>query len=299
MMQTVYVTNPMLKPMLSYLDPELTVLGAWDTEVNFHQVEALATTVWETINADYLSRFPCLKVICHLGIGTDNIDREYLQQHQIILNSQPHAGIHDTSELAFTLMLSLARKIIPNHEYARANHWSERKARFLGNHLLGKQLGLVGLGQIGSRIARFAEAFGMEINYTARSQKDNSYRFYEHLHELASASDFLILCCAGGPETYHLIDENILQCLGPNSYLINVSRGSVIKQNALIEALKKGLIAGAGLDVFSQEPEIPLELRELPNVILSPHMGSSTHENLDLMFRLQATQLNEYFAVTV
>lgn len=294
MSASVYVSNTFLKPMLTKLDKEWAVYGSWDSVMNKESVIALATTVWDDINEAFMRQFPNLKIVCHLGIGTDNLDKEYIKKHDITLLSQPQAGIHDTSELALTLMLSLARKIIPNHLYAKANHWIENKPRFLGNNLLGKRLGLVGYGQIGQRIAKFASALDMTISYTARSNKNNEYHYYPEVTQLARNSDFLVLCCAGGQETQHIINAEVLEALGTDGYLINVARGSVVDQEALISALNNKRIAGAGLDVFCDEPAIPSTLRDLENVILSPHMGSSTHENLQLMYQLQANQLNQF-----
>ncbi len=278
------------------LHPKWNIISGWNTTTNVtqQQVTALATTVWDRIDASYLSQFPNLKIITHLGIGTDNIDKEYLINHDITLLSQPNAGVHDTAELALTLMLTLARKIIPNHNYARANHWIENKSKSPGNHLHGKQLGLVGLGQIGSAIARFAQAFGMNIAYTARNKKENAYTYYSDINHLANASDFMIICCSANTDSHHLVNKTVLEHLGANGYLINVARGCIIDQNALIQALSERTIAGAGLDVYDNEPEIPSSLRALDNVVLSPHMGSSTYENLEGMFRLQAEQLNHY-----
>lgn len=294
MSYSVYITNQFLKPLLPLLSQDWNSTGCWNSDLNNQEVRALATTVWDPINADYLSQFPNLKIICHLGIGTDNIDKNYLKKHQITLLAQPNAGVHDTAELALTLMLSLARKIIPNDKYIRANQWVENKPRFLGNHLFEKQLGLVGFGQIGSTIAQFAAAFGMNIAYTTRNKLENNYTYYPDVTSLASASDFLIVCCSGGSETQHLINQSVLAHLGSNGYLINVARGSVVDQTALIDALNHGIIAGAGLDVYAEEPEVPIALRTHDNVVLSPHMGSSTQENLDSMFKLQADQLNDY-----
>ena len=295
MNRSIFVTNPLLKSILPYINPTLSVIGCWDEDFDKKTVYAMATSVWDTIDATFLSTFPNLKSICHLGVGTDNIDKNYLQQHDIELHSQPLAGIHDTAELAVTLMLSLARKIIQNDSYTRLNHWAENKPRFVGNNLLGKQLGLVGMGKIGSTIARFASAFDMKISYTARSNKNNGYLYYDNITQLAQDSDFLILCCSGGADTFQLIDKSILEKLGATGYLVNVSRGSVINEQDLIHALQTGLIAGAGLDVYSQEPNIAEAFKTLNNVILSPHMGSSTKENLEAMFKLQAQQLNESF----
>jgi lactate dehydrogenase-like 2-hydroxyacid dehydrogenase len=291
MRKSVYITNAFLKPILPLLNRDWHAVGSWDSSVDKQSITALATTVWDPIDAQFLSQFPNLNIICHLGLGTDNLDKDYLTNHHITLLSQPHAGVYDTSELALTLMLSLARKIIPNHQYTRNNQWAQRAQ---GNHLRGKQLGLVGLGQIGSTIAKLALAFEMHIAYHARNKLVNDYRYYIDVNSLAAHSDFLIVCCAGGSETFHLINQSTLEHLGPNGYLINVARGSIVDEVALIQALQNATIAGAGLDVYAHEPEVPEALRMLDNVVLSPHMGSSTKENLHLMFTLQAQQLNDY-----
>lgn len=296
MIQTVCLTNQFIKSVIPLLKPEWNIISGWSsiTDTAKQQVTGLATTVWDNIDARYLTQFPNLKIIAHLGIGTDNIDTQYLVNHDVALFSQPNAGIHDTAELALTLMLTLARKIIPNHNFTQENHWIENKTKHLGTHLHGKHLGLVGLGQIGSTIARFAQALGMNIAYTARSKKDNAYTYYSDVNSLASASDFLIICCSANSDSHRLINKTVLEHLGSNGYLINVARGSIVDENALIHALTERTIAGAGLDVYSNEPEVPLALRTLDNVVLSPHMGSSTRENLDHMFHLQAQQLNNY-----
>lgn len=295
---TVYLTNQFISPIISLLLPQWNIVSGWKNtpSIETQQVTALATTVWDKIDSHFLAQFSNLKLVCHLGIGTDNIDVTYLKQKNITLFSQPNAGIHDTAELALTLMLSLARKIIVNDRYTRANHWIENQPKNLGNHLLGKHLGLVGLGQIGSTIAKFSHALGMNIGYTARNKKDNSYTYYSDVNALASVSDFLIICCTANAESHHLIDKTVLEHLGTDGYLINVARGSIVDQNALIDALSKRIIAGAALDVYSNEPEVPLSLRTMDNVVLSPHMGSSTQENLQHMFQLQAQQLNCYLS---
>lgn len=294
MSHSVFLTNQILKSIIPFLHKDWNVSDSNEPLIRFEQITALASSVWESIDADYLVRFPNLKVICHLGIGTDNIDLNYLKKHNIVLLAQPNAGVHDTAEMAFTLMLSLARKIMANDQYIRSNQWAAHKPRSLGNHLLGKQIGLIGLGQIGSMIARFASAFEMNIAYCARNELNNSYTYYKDVNSLALASDFLIVCCSGGVQTQHLVNESVLRDLGTNGYLINVARGSVVDEQALIYALTHGVIAGAGLDVFANEPNVPESLVSLKNVILSPHMGSSTEENLNLMFQLQAEQLNDF-----
>ncbi|HAU1319369.1 TPA: dihydrofolate reductase [Legionella pneumophila] len=296
MKPSVYLTNQFLEPIIPMLIPDWNIIHGWKVAagMEYSKVEALATTVWDQIDHSFLMQFPNLKIISHLGIGTDNIDIHFLKQNHIILHSQPNAGVHDTAELAIALLLTLTRKIILNDRYTRNNDWIEQKPRFRGNHLLGKQLGLVGFGQIGVKVAQFAEPFGLKIAYTARSQKNSPYLYCPTAAGLASISDFLIICCSGGVETQHIINKQVLDNLGPEGYLINVARGSIVDQNALIDALQRRAIAGAGLDVYQYEPEVPLALRQLDNVVLSPHMGSSTKENLNQMFQLQAKHLNQY-----
>ncbi|MCW8396709.1 dihydrofolate reductase [Legionella sp. PATHC039] len=298
MKPSVYLTNQFLEPIIPMLIPDWNIIHGWKmaSGVDQSRVVALATTVWDQIDHSFLMQFPNLKIISHLGIGTDNIDLNFLKQNHIILHSQPNAGVHDTAELAIALLLALSRRVILNDRYTRNNEWVEKKPRFLGNHLLGKQLGLVGFGQIGEKIAQFAEPFGLKIAYTARSQKNSPYLYCPTAANLASISDFLIICCSGGVETQHLINKQVLDNLGAEGYLINVARGSIVDQNALIDALQRHTIAGAALDVYQYEPEVPFALRQLDNVVLSPHMGSSTKENLNQMFQLQAKHLSQYLS---
>lgn len=289
----VYIANPFLKPLIPLLDEDWRIHCAWDAPVQEKTV-CMATTVWDKIDEKFLNQFPALKMISHLGIGLDNFDLSAIQNRSIRLESQPEAGIHDTSELALALMLGLSRKVHLNDRYVRDNQWPARQPRHLGNHLFNKRLGLIGLGKIGRTIAGFAQALGMTINYTASSPKNCDYHYFNDVGSLAEQSDYLVVCCSGGEQTRHLIDKDVLRHLGPQGYLINVSRGSVVDEPALIEALKEGLIAGAALDVYADEPQVPDELKQMDKVLLSPHMGSSTHENLEAMFKLQASQLNGY-----
>ncbi|WP_367606769.1 NAD(P)-dependent oxidoreductase [Legionella sp. W05-934-2] len=289
----VYIANPFLKPLIPLLHQDWTIQCAWDT-IGEDNIVCMATSVWDKVDDEFLNQFPLLKMISHLGIGLDNIDLKAIQNKDIQLESQPQAGIHDTSELALALLLSLTRKLQLNDRYIRDNKWPAREPRCLGNNLYNKRLGLVGLGKIGKTIARFAQPFGMIINYTASSPKESDYHYFQDVNSLAKHSDYLVICCSGGEQTKHLINKEVLSLLGPQGYLINVSRGSVLDEQALIDALQKHTIAGAALDVFTNEPHVADELKQMENVLLSPHMGSSTHENLEAMFNLQACQLNNY-----
>lgn len=296
MKPVVYFINDFLKPVISSLNKDWIVYTA-DMSLGHEQkaqVKAIATSVWDKLDSVFLSQFPNLELLCHLGIGTDKIDTAFLKSKNIKLICQPQAGVYDTAELAISLMLCLARKIVPNHLYTAENQWPGGQKRNLGHHLYGKKLGLLGLGQIGLKIAEFAQVFSMDIAYAARSPKDKPYRFFHSIEKLADWSDFLIICCSGGISTKHLVNASVIEALGSSSYLINVARGSVVDEQALIQALENKSIAGAALDVYENEPEIPVALRKMDQVLHSPHMGSSTHENLDKMYRLQARQLNEY-----
>lgn len=295
MQSIVYISNSFLEPIISRLDANWQVYCAWDEqEVDTRQVRALATTVWDRIDRDYLDRFPRLQLICHLGIGLDNLDLATIEARGIQLCSQPQAGIHDTAELAVALTLGLSRKIAVNDHYVRSGQWAAGQPKQLGNHLLGKRVGLLGFGQIGQMIAKFLQPFGVELSYCARRPGVTNLAYFANPVALAEAVDYFIVCCTGGETTRHLVDARLLSALGKQGYLINVARGSVVDEPALLAALQAGQIAGAALDVYAQEPGINPAFYDLDNVLLSPHMGSSTHENLQAMFALQASQLNGF-----
>jgi lactate dehydrogenase-like 2-hydroxyacid dehydrogenase len=201
----------------------------------------------------------------------------------------------DVADLAIGLLIAAARRIPQADRFVRANEWTHGPIA-LGRKVTGGRLGLVGMGRIGQAIAERALAFRMEVAYTSRSPRAGvPYAYHPDPVSLAAAVDFLVVITPGGAATKGLIDARVLQALGPAGYLVNVARGSVVDEAALIEALHHGTIAGAGLDVFANEPNVPEALRTLPNVVLTPHIGSATKQTREAMGQLTFDNLHAHF----
>jgi lactate dehydrogenase-like 2-hydroxyacid dehydrogenase len=202
----------------------------------------------------------------------------------------------DVADLAIALMLSIGRQVPQSDQFVRANRWVEGGFP-LTRKVTGSKLGIVGIGRIGQAIAKRAAAFDMDISYTARSAKaDIPYAYESDVVKLAAKVDFLIVITPGGAGTRHLINAQVLKALGPDGYLINVARGSVVDEAALIEALHNKTIAGAALDVYVDEPRVPEALRQLPNVVLTPHMASGTAQTRKAMSDLALANLQAHLA---
>jgi hydroxypyruvate reductase len=256
----------------------------------------VTSAVYGTDN-DLLGRLPNLEVVTSFGVGYDAVDVDYLASRGIRLSNTPDVLNKAVAETALALMLGLSRKISQAERFVRAGQWPTGKFP-LGNDLAGKTCGIVGLGKIGKTIATRAAAFEMDIAYFRRGEAypDVPYTHYADLEALARDADYLIIIVPGGPDTEKLIDARVLKALGPTAYLINVARGSVVDEKALIAALQAGDIAGAALDVFEDEPNAPAELFELDQVVLTPHIGSGTVETRQAMADLVFANLSRFFA---
>lgn len=228
------------------------------------------------ISREFIARFPALEIISVFGVGYDGVDAVAARERGIEVTNTPDVLTEDVADFAMMLLLATARRAVHADRFARSGAW--RNGAFpLTAKVNGARLGIVGLGRIGKAIARRAVAFDMEIAYHNRSpQSDVAYRYVANLRTLAAEVDFLILSMPGGSDTRALINAEVLDALGPQGFLINVARGSVVDQDALTQALQDGRIAGAGLDVFANEPAIPEALTRLDNVTLTPHMASGT-----------------------
>ena len=244
-----------------------------------------------------MNQLPALEMVSIMGVGYDGVDVPAALERRVPVTHTPGVLNDEVADLAIGLMLSVARRIPQADYYVRTGRWAKDGAMPLTRKVSGARLGIVGLGRIGQAIATRAEAFGMSIAYTARSAKPGlSYGFYPTAQALAAQVDFLIVITPGGDSTRHLINANVLKALGPNGYLINVARGSVIDQSALIEALQKGLIAGAALDVFENEPHAPEALWVMDNVVLTPHIASATQQTRQAMADLATANLQAHFS---
>lgn len=260
------------------------------------RIIGIATAAPVGVPAAVMAALPELRVISCRGVGLDKIDLEAAKQREIQVAGTFGMLSDCVADMAFALLLDCARQLSAADRFVRAGKWQQ--ARYpLTTRLSGKRLGIVGLGQIGRMVAKRASGFDMQVAYTNRRRADGvAYRFEPELVELARWSDFLVIAAAGGADTHHLIDARVLEALGPSGYLVNVSRGSVVDEAALLEALLEGRIAGAGLDVFAHEPNIPQAFLSLDNVVLAPHMGSGTVETREAMEDLVLENLRAFFS---
>ncbi len=247
------------------------------------RIVGVAGTGEASVPRSLLAQLPQAKVVSVFGVGYDGVDVGAAIEFGIPVTHTPDVLTDDVADLAMGLVLSVGRAIPQADQFVRAGRWPAGPIA-LARKVSGARMGIVGLGRIGKAIAQRAKAFGMSIAYTARSEKpDSGFTFFPSTLELAAHVDFLVAITPGGTGTRHLINAQVLQALGPRGFLINVARGSVVDESALIEALQKGTIAGAGLDVFAHEPQVPEALWRLSNVVLTPHMASATTETRQAM----------------
>jgi lactate dehydrogenase-like 2-hydroxyacid dehydrogenase len=247
------------------------------------RIVGVAGTGEASVPRNLLAQLPQAKVVSVFGVGYDGVDVGAAIEFGIPVTHTPDVLTDDVADLAMGLVLSVGRAIPQADQFVRAGRWPAGPIA-LARKVSGARMGIVGLGRIGKAIAQRAKAFGMSIAYTARSEKpDSGFTFFPSPLELAAHVDFLVAITPGGTGTRHLINAQVLQALGPRGFLINVARGSVVDESALIEALQQGTIAGAGLDVFAHEPQVPEALWRLSNVVLTPHMASATTETRQAM----------------
>ena len=256
----------------------------------------LATSARWGADAALIKALPNLKVISSFGVGYDTIDVAAATQRGIMVGNTPDVLNDCVADTAFGLLLDVGRGMSASERFVRRGDW-QRGAFALQTRVSGKRLGILGLGRIGRAIAKRASGFDMDIRYHNRHRVgDVGFTYEPSLEALARWADFLVVASAGGPETRHLVSAKVLAALGPDGFLVNISRGSVIDEAALVEALVNNKIAGAGLDVFENEPQVPEALMSLDNVVLLPHIGSGTHETRQAMADLTMANLRSYFA---
>jgi len=247
------------------------------------RILGVAATGEALVPGSLLRQLPQARVVSVFGVGYDGVDVTAAIEQGIPVTHTPGVLTDDVADLAMGLVLAVGRQIALADQFVRAGRWPEGPLA-LGRKVSGARMGIVGMGRIGKAIAQRAQAFGMSIAYTSRSPKsDLPHRYLPDAASLASQCDFLVVITPGGAGTRHLINAQVLQALGPQGFLINVARGSVVDEQALIEALQQGTIAGAGLDVFADEPRVPSALWSLPQVVLTPHMASATAQTRQAM----------------
>jgi lactate dehydrogenase-like 2-hydroxyacid dehydrogenase len=277
--------------------PFLGAKAASELEKAAGHIRGIASGVsHEPLNDAYLARFPKVEILSSCGVGYDHVDAKAAAKRGIIVTNTPDVLTEEVADTAIGLLISTVRRLPQADAYLRAGKWLEEAFPFTDT-LRGKTMGVVGLGRIGAAIAKRAEAFGLGIAYHSRSAKPAApYPYYPTLEALAAAVDILMVITPGGAGTRHLVNAKVLEALGPKGVLINISRGSVVDERALIEALKAGKIASAGLDVFEHEPKVPAELIAMDNVVLFPHVGSASVHTRNAMGQLTVDNLKSWFA---
>ena len=249
------------------------------------------------IDAAFMQRFPKLEQISSFGVGYDHVDAKWAGEHGIIVTHTPEVLNEEVADTALGLLLCTVREFPQAERYLRAGKWPQAQYPLTKATLRNRTVGMAGMGRIGKAIARRLEAFGVPVVYHARNpQKGVSYKYYSKLLDMARDVDTLMVIVPGGPSTAKMVDAEVLKALGPNGILINMARGSVVDEPALIEALKNRTIYSAGLDVFANEPHVPKELMEMEHVCLFPHLGSSTEVTRAAMDQLVVDNLLAWVA---
>ena len=241
-----------------------------------------------------LDRLTALEIISLLSVGYDRVDVAAAAARGIRVTNTPDVLSDDVADLAIAMLIMVSRRLRQADRLVRAGGWRVQDPVF-GTAATGKRLGILGLGRIGRAIAQRAVSMGIEIAYTNRNKTDVPYRFVPDLITLARESDILIVAAAAGLETYHLVNRQVIEALGPDGILINVARGNMVDEDAMTDALRTGQLGGAGLDVFEHEPYVHEALLKLENVVLTPHIGSATVETRTEMGDLVIANLTAYF----
>ncbi len=249
------------------------------------------------IDGAFMSRFPNLEIVSSFGVGYDHVDAKWAGEHGIIVTNTPDVLNEEVADTALGLLLCTVREFPQADRYVRAGKWPQGAYRLTPATLRDRTVGMVGMGRIGKAIARRLEAFGVPVVYHSRNpQAGVSYKYYPRLIDMARDVDTLMVIVPGGAATKNLIDAEVLKALGPNGILINMARGSVVDEQALIKALKERTIMSAGLDVFVNEPQVPQELIEMDHVVLFPHLGSASVSTRKAMDQLVVDNLASWFS---
>jgi hydroxypyruvate reductase len=298
----ILIKGPMLPSLQQKVEQHFNAIRYWELAdphawLREHggQIRGIVTSGSYGATAELMEQLPSLEGIFNFGVGYDSTDIAAAKARGVVVTNTPNVLDDCVADSALALMLDVMRRISESDRFVRGGEWL--KNRFpLATKLGGKKLGIVGLGNIGQAIAKRAVAFDMEILYHNRSPKAGvDYQYFANLDDMIAACDVLVLAVPGGKATEKLINADRLKRLGSQGYLINISRGTVVDEQALIEALQAGAIAGAGLDVFEHEPEVPASLIAMQNVVLTPHLGSATVETRFDMGELVWKNLDGWF----
>ncbi|CAN1262998.1 Hydroxyphenylpyruvate reductase [Linum perenne] len=300
----------MMCPTYSYLEQELqsrfNLFKLWQQapsqlprffESNQSTIKAVVGNARVGADAELIDALPNLEIVASFSVGFDKIDLGKCKEKGIRVTNTPDVLTDDVADLGIGLILGVLRKICPCDEFVRSGKWQHGDFGLTTKQFSGKSVGIVGMGRIGSAIAKRAEAFGCSISYHSRSQKPfKDYKYYDNIMDLARNCSILVVACSLTEETHHIINREVINALGPEGILINVGRGAHVDEPELVSALLEGRLAGAGLDVYENEPEVPEALISLENVVLVPHVGSDTVETCKAMADLVIANLEAHFS---
>lgn len=272
--------------LFTYAETDLNADGA--------RFEYLLTNGGAGLATKDMNKLPKLRLISCYGVGYDAIDAIEAAKRGIIVTHTPDVLNAEVATTALMLMMACYRELLRDDAWVRSGNWSAQGEAPLTRSVDDQKVGLVGMGRIGQEIARKLEPFNADISYYARNVRDVAYRYEPDLTALARQVDCLIVITPGGPSTFHLINRDVIEALGPSGTLINVARGSVVDEAALVECLTQGKLGWAGLDVFEAEPSVPNALKALSNVVLLPHVGSATYETRRAMGQLVVDNLVDH-----
>jgi lactate dehydrogenase-like 2-hydroxyacid dehydrogenase len=299
----ILVITPVYAPTLAVLEREFVVHKLWeasDADAYIKTVSAnvrgVVTTGLVGCGRRYIEALPQLEIIACFGEGDDTLDLAAAQEHGVVVTNTRNSIIETVADLALGLLLATMRRIAACDRFVRAGKW-QAGPPVLGSGLTGKTCGIVGLGKIGASLARRVAACGMSVCYHGPREKAGAgYPYFADLEAMARAADCLVVSCPNTPATHKMIDARILNALGADGFLVNVARGAIVDEQALIAALRDDRIAGAGLDVFWDEPQVPAELKAMENVVLVPHIGSYTREIRDERSAMLLASVRAHFA---
>jgi lactate dehydrogenase-like 2-hydroxyacid dehydrogenase len=300
---TVLMPSPMHPVVIDGCAERFELLRLWEADEpdallaeRGADVRAVAAGGHAVVDAALLDRLPGLQIVANFGVGYDTVDVTAATERGVVVTNTPGVLDEDVADTALALLLMTVRELGRAERYLRAGRWeSDGPYPLTPTAVHGRRLGILGLGRIGEGIARRAEAFGMTIGYHNRRPKDVPYRYYPSVLEMARNVDTLMIIVPGGAATRHLVDAEVLAALGPDGVVVNIGRGTVVDQPALVEALRAGTILGAGLDVYEDEPHVPQELLDLDNAVLLPHVGSGSEPTRRAMGQLVVDNLVSWF----
>jgi lactate dehydrogenase-like 2-hydroxyacid dehydrogenase len=294
------------KPIVTNGFPDQFVLHQFETTGDLERltpevaarVRGLAIT-YNTVRGDArtLARFPKLEIVASFGVGYDHVDAAYARDHNIMVTNTPDVLTEEVADIAMGLLIATLREFVKADKYLRSGLWQTQQFPLSVGSLRDRKVGMVGMGRIGQAIARRLDASKVPVVYHTRNPAQGvSHKHYPDLIEMAKAVDTLVIIVPGGPATTKMINADVMKALGPRGVIINVARGTVVDEPAMIAALKSGTILAAGLDVFEREPNVPDELKAMQNVVLLPHIGSASVVTRNAMDQLVVENLKAWFA---